>query len=190
MARGALTPTTTLADGLHTFTAKEVDAAGNVSAPSNPYGVVIDTQAPGKPTIDSVFDDVGAITGNVPKGGVTDDAVPQIKGKAEAGATVEVFDGGKSIGTTTAERQRRLDADSGEPAAERPEEPHRGGDRPGRQPERTERSVRLHGGQQRPGGTGDHAAGRQRRRDPGSDPEERRHRRHDADGGGHGRART
>ena len=98
-----LTPTTTLADGLHTFKAIEVDAAGNESLPSNNYGVIIDTQAPAKPTITGVDDDVGAITGNVPNGGVTDDTLPGIKGKAEPNATVTVFDGTKLIGTTTAD---------------------------------------------------------------------------------------
>ena len=39
----------------------------------------------------------------VPKGGTTDDAVPTIKGKTEPGATVVVYDGGKPIGTTTAD---------------------------------------------------------------------------------------
>ena len=98
----SLTPTTTLADGVHTFTAKEVDAAGNESAPSNSYGVLIDTIAPAKPTIDTVFDDVGASQGNVARGATTDDTLPVLSGKAEAGATVDVFDGATKLGTATA----------------------------------------------------------------------------------------
>ncbi len=99
----SLTPTTTLSDGLHNFRAIEVDAAGNESLPSNIYGVIIDTQAPARPTITGVTDDVGAIQGNVASGGTTDDVLPGIKGKAEAGATVNVFDGARLIGTTTAD---------------------------------------------------------------------------------------
>ncbi len=99
----SLTPTTTLNDGLHNFRAVEVDAAGNDSLPSNTYAVTIDTQAPAKPTITGVTDDVGAVQGNVASGGTTDDALPGIKGKAEAGATVNVFDGARLVGTATAD---------------------------------------------------------------------------------------
>ena len=100
-----LTPATTLADGPHTFRATAVDAAGNVSPPSAPYGIVIDTQAPAKPVITLVEDDVGAITDPVPRDGTTDDAQPKISGTAEPGATVEVLDNGKPIGTVTADAQ-------------------------------------------------------------------------------------
>ena len=97
----SFTPSTTLVDGPHTFTARAVDAAGNESVNSNPYGVVVDTVAPNKPAITDVIDDVGAPTGSVPRGGVTDDALPQIRGTGEPGATIEVFDGPRSLGTTT-----------------------------------------------------------------------------------------
>ncbi|BEV07812.1 retention module-containing protein [Methylophilus sp. DW102] len=100
----SFTPTTTLVDGLHTFTAKSTDKAGNESPTSNSYAVTIDTQAPNKPTIDSVFDDVGAVTGNVSNGGVADDPTPTLSGKAEAGSTVTVYDGKNAIGTAIADK--------------------------------------------------------------------------------------
>ena len=62
---------------------------------------MIDTIAPNKPLITDVIDDVGADRGSVPKDGVTDDARPDIKGTGEPGATIEVFDGPRSLGTMT-----------------------------------------------------------------------------------------
>ncbi|MFM2078579.1 MAG: Leukotoxin, partial [Actinomycetota bacterium] len=99
----SLTPTTTLADGPHEFKAIAIDAAANESVASNAYPVIVDTLAPAKPTITGVDDDVGSVRGNVAIGGTTDDVLPGIKGQAEAGATVAVFDGSTLIGTAVAD---------------------------------------------------------------------------------------
>jgi uncharacterized delta-60 repeat protein len=61
-----------------------------------------DTTAPGAPLIESVTDDVGALTGVVPPNGSTDDTQLLISGTAEPGATVRLFDGAAQIGQTTA----------------------------------------------------------------------------------------
>ncbi|WP_246623954.1 Ig-like domain-containing protein [Sphingomonas colocasiae] len=99
----SFTPTTALGQGAHSFTATETDTSGNISAPSAAYAVTIDTAAPGAPVIGSVTDDVGAITGVVANGGVTDDTRPAIAGSGvEANATISVYDNGVLIGTTTA----------------------------------------------------------------------------------------
>ncbi|MNM17105.1 hypothetical protein D3C81_273700 [compost metagenome] len=94
----SFTPTTPLIGGTHDFTVTSEDKAGNVSAPSDAYGVVIDTVAPAQPTIDSVYDDQGNQTGELTSGDSTDDASPTISGSAEPGSTVVIYDNGKKIG--------------------------------------------------------------------------------------------
>lgn len=63
-----------------------------------PYTVIVDTMKPNQPSITSVIDDQGAITGNLRAGDITDDVQPQIKGTAEAGSTVIIYDNGVEIG--------------------------------------------------------------------------------------------
>ncbi|AZF55016.1 Large repetitive protein [Pseudomonas sp. R4-34-07] len=74
------------------------DPAGNQSAPSDSWTVIIDTVAPVAPTIDSVFDDQGTSTGNILPGDITDDAQPDISGQAEPNTTVVIYDNGLEIG--------------------------------------------------------------------------------------------
>ena len=94
----SFTPTTPLNGGLHDFTVTSEDKAGNVSVPSDVYGVVIDTVPPAKPIIDTVHDDQGNQTGNLASGDSTDDASPTISGSAEPGSTVVIYDNGSKIG--------------------------------------------------------------------------------------------
>lgn len=99
----AFTPSAPLADGAHGFTVVAVSDAGNSSARSPEYAVTVDTTAPNPPVIDTVYDDVGGTTGNLVSGGSTDDTRPDIAGKAEAGSTVVLFDGGIEIGRVQAD---------------------------------------------------------------------------------------
>jgi hypothetical protein len=92
------TPPTPLADDT-TVIVTAVDGAGN---PSGPAIVVIDSQVPAAPAIGSATDDVGALTGPVANGGVTDDTLPTIGGTAEAGAIISIFDNGAPLGTAIA----------------------------------------------------------------------------------------
>ncbi len=92
------TPLTPLIDGEHAFTAVAEDPAGNASAPSNVYEVVVDTTPPGKPIIVSVYDDAGRTTGEIVDGATTDDTKPTISGTAEAGSVVVIMDNGTEIG--------------------------------------------------------------------------------------------
>ncbi|MGU3412583.1 Ig-like domain-containing protein [Enterobacteriaceae bacterium C34A] len=99
------TPETPLAEGPHSLTTTATDAAGNTSAPSAPWELVIDTTAPEKPGIDGdgpglgdVTDDKGPITGSVENGGTTDDNTPTFSGKGEPGDTVILIDGDETIG--------------------------------------------------------------------------------------------
>ena len=55
-------------------------------------------------TITTVHDDFGSVTGDVSKGGKTDDKTPKLIGKADKFATIEIFDGTQSLGTTKADK--------------------------------------------------------------------------------------
>ena len=90
-----------LNEGAHPFTLVVTDPAGNASVPSAPYTITVDTTAPAAPVITSVFDNQGAVTGNLAAGDTTDDAQPQISGTAEAGSTVVIYDNGVEIGRET-----------------------------------------------------------------------------------------
>ncbi|MBD1909525.1 MULTISPECIES: Ig-like domain-containing protein [unclassified Leptolyngbya] len=83
------TPLAPLSQNLHSFTVRAADAAGNISAASNPLNVSIDATPPGIP----VF------TGQAH----TNDTTPALSGLAEPDAVVEIFDEqGGSLGTVTA----------------------------------------------------------------------------------------
>jgi hypothetical protein len=96
------TPESPLADGTHDFTIIVTDPVGNVSAPSDPYIIDIDTDVPLKPAIVAVIDDQGSLTGPIAAGGITDDSRPTITGTAPAGTVVSVYDNNQLIGTVTA----------------------------------------------------------------------------------------
>ncbi|AKG67691.1 hypothetical protein WN53_00240 [Serratia fonticola] len=103
--RWSFTPGEPLDDGSHSITMVEQNADGKVSAPSDAFEFIIDTVAPTEPTIASIFDDVGSQTGELQPGDVTDDTTPTLKGRAEAGAKVEIYDNDQKIGETTADAE-------------------------------------------------------------------------------------
>jgi hypothetical protein len=89
-----------LADGTHNLTATEADSSGNVSAPSLPLALTIDTAAPSVPSnlaLDPASDSgaSGDDRTNLPS--------PVITGTAEIGTTVTLYDKGTAIGTGTAD---------------------------------------------------------------------------------------
>ena len=77
--------TGTLADGSHAFTAKALDAAGNLSVASSALNVKVDTVAPNAPNI--ISDAVASGTALI------------VTGTAEAGSTVKLFDNTTLVGT-------------------------------------------------------------------------------------------
>uniref|UniRef100_UPI0037BE9C30 Ig-like domain-containing protein n=1 Tax=Ideonella sp. TaxID=1929293 RepID=UPI0037BE9C30 len=97
----SLTPLTPLTPGAHEFTLTATDPAGNTSAPSAPFALTIDIAPPDAPTIGGIFDNTGAVVGEIAPGATTDDAKPTIWGSAEPGSTVEVFDGDTLLGRAT-----------------------------------------------------------------------------------------
>uniref|UniRef100_UPI001FAF1B92 Ig-like domain-containing protein n=1 Tax=Pseudomonas sp. 30_B TaxID=2813575 RepID=UPI001FAF1B92 len=98
----SFTPKSDLADGAHAIKAESKDLAGNLSD-SSVFNFTVDTVAPSKPSIDSVYDDVGAIQGPIANHGVTDDPTPTLSGTAEAGSKVTVYDNGQVMGSVIAD---------------------------------------------------------------------------------------
>ena len=89
-------PTDGLTDGAYRLYA--VDLAGNLSAPAA-LSVTVDSTAPDAPTIQLLDEQSG-----LPRTeSLTDDNTPTFAGTAEAGSSVEVFDGVVSLGTVTAD---------------------------------------------------------------------------------------
>ena len=94
--------------GFETPSYRIVDQAGNISA-EDADSVRFDKTAPKAPVIKEVIDDVKGYhddtrVGDVLKveGGLTNDNTPTIKGTAEAGIKVDIYDNGNFIGTTKA----------------------------------------------------------------------------------------
>lgn len=95
-----------LSEGSHNLTVSATDPAGNTSAVSAPWTIVVDITPPAIPVLTSVVDDQPGITGNLVSGQLTNDATPTLNGRGEAGATINVYLDGNpaSIGTTTVNR--------------------------------------------------------------------------------------
>ena len=79
----------TLADGIHSLTAKATDASGNTGAASAALAIEVDTAAPPVPTV----------TANSPSSTGT----PVISGVAEASSTVTVYSGDTALGQASAD---------------------------------------------------------------------------------------
>ncbi|ENQ6228361.1 BapA prefix-like domain-containing protein [Salmonella enterica] len=92
-----------LSEGSHNLAVSATDPAGNTSAVSAPWTIVVDITPPAIPVLTSVVDDQPGITGNLVSGQLTNDATPTLNGRGEAGATINVYLDGNpaSIGTTT-----------------------------------------------------------------------------------------
>ncbi|WP_407180115.1 Ig-like domain-containing protein [Bradyrhizobium sp. STM 3562] len=87
--------TPALNDGAHHLTATDTDSSGHTSAASAALSVTVDTHAPGAPTM-AAYSQAGSTVGSTT---TLSDLV--LKGTAEANSTIDVFDGGKQIGTAT-----------------------------------------------------------------------------------------
>jgi hypothetical protein len=96
--RWNVTPSTDLAEGLHTFTAVAISPSGVESAASAGYLITVDTLPPESPVVVSVVDNAGSWTGELHNGDFTDDRTPTFKGKADPSSTLLVFINGEEIG--------------------------------------------------------------------------------------------
>ncbi|NWE20686.1 Ig-like domain-containing protein [Pseudomonas sp. P7548] len=92
-----------LADGSHNIVIVPVDAGGNKGEPSPGHIIIVDTVAPAAPLIDGVYDDTAPNEGLLASGDSTNDTTPTLKGTAEAGAIVHIYDNGEPIGTALAD---------------------------------------------------------------------------------------
>ncbi|WP_240933129.1 Ig-like domain-containing protein [Diaphorobacter sp. HDW4B] len=99
-AKGTWSITSTLlTESTHSFIATSTDSAGQISAPSVSFQLIVDITPPAKPAPAQIMDNAGDVTGAVASGGVMDDPAPVIKGTGEAGAKVKIFDNGTQVGT-------------------------------------------------------------------------------------------
>jgi hypothetical protein len=89
----------TLADGVHNLTARATDVAGNGSLASAALKLTVDTATAAPTQLDLVTaSDKGASNTD----NITNVTTPVISGKAEAGATVVLFDGNTQVGRAVA----------------------------------------------------------------------------------------
>jgi len=86
-----------LADGAHQLSATQVDLAGNTSVASASLKVTVDTVAPTASAPTLTGGDTGVLGDNL-----TNAATIKVGGSAEAGASVQIFDGTTLVGTTSA----------------------------------------------------------------------------------------
>ncbi|PLR22267.1 Biofilm associated protein A, partial [Pantoea endophytica] len=97
------TPSTELAEGDHQFSIIIETPTGYISPESDPWLVIIDIDPPAAPVIVDIIDDQGDVVGAIKDGDTTDDAQPEIRGTAEAGSTVIIYDKGVEIGRVEAD---------------------------------------------------------------------------------------
>jgi hypothetical protein len=90
---------TALADGNYSLTATATDPAGNVSAPSYPYAITIDTGTPSTPVIGGIV----AGTATSSNSATTADNTPYLYGTADPYSQVAVFQGVTLLGSTAAD---------------------------------------------------------------------------------------
>ncbi|MCD1124875.1 Ig-like domain-containing protein [Jinshanibacter sp. LJY008] len=99
----SFTPSDALKDGTHSITVTMTDKAGNLTGPTAAFDFTVDTIAPAMPVIDSAIDDVGSKQSSLASGSITDDSTPTLKGSAEKGSVVTVYDGNVMLGTVIAD---------------------------------------------------------------------------------------
>ncbi|HWJ95324.1 MAG TPA: Ig-like domain-containing protein, partial [Telluria sp.] len=92
------TPASPLADGVHVFSVRQEDSAGNRSPYSSDLRVKVDTVASAPTLAMDAASDTGTVGDNI-----TGVPSPTIKGSAEAGALVKLYDGTTLIGSATAD---------------------------------------------------------------------------------------
>ena len=96
----SLTPAAALSDAAHTLNAIVTDAAGNASATSS-LTLTVDTTPPQPVATFDIYDTNGATPVLIGNDGNTNDDTPVLRGTAEAGATVNIYEGGDLIGSAT-----------------------------------------------------------------------------------------
>jgi hypothetical protein len=98
----SFTPTTPLAEGIVSITARVVDGAGNLGPISAARVFSIDTVAPTKTVaITTISDNVGLYLGTIANGGITNDGTPTLSGTVAAplasGEVLQVLENGTTV---------------------------------------------------------------------------------------------
>ncbi|MFC0181034.1 Ig-like domain-containing protein, partial [Thorsellia kenyensis] len=83
-------PSQYVTDGVHNFEVRTKSQSGNVV--KAPFDITFDLTAPNVGVIESVEDTVSPKLGFIEKEGATNDSSPVLRGKAEAGSTVYIYD--------------------------------------------------------------------------------------------------
>jgi hypothetical protein len=91
-----------LSEGAHALTATVTTVAHGESGRSSEFKFTVDLSTPTKPTISEVSDDVGNVQGAIASGASTDDTTPTLKGTAEPGSTIRIYDNGSLLGSVVA----------------------------------------------------------------------------------------
>ncbi|MCL2523868.1 MAG: Ig-like domain-containing protein [Betaproteobacteria bacterium] len=79
------TPKVPLIPGDHSFTARPIDAAGNIGEGTPPWDFKLVGDALAAPATTLVVDDSGSVTGPIEKGATTDDTTPTVSGAGTPG---------------------------------------------------------------------------------------------------------
>ncbi|SDH13643.1 MULTISPECIES: Ig-like domain-containing protein [unclassified Duganella] len=93
--------TSQLTDDKHSLTVRVTDAAGNISAPSAALNITVDTKAPQAPAAPDLLD--SSDSGISDQDDITNATRPELGGKAEAGASIAIYDGATLLGSTLAD---------------------------------------------------------------------------------------
>ncbi|MCM7774241.1 Ig-like domain-containing protein [Enterobacter asburiae] len=94
------TPENPLSHGDHSIVLIGKGPDGRTSAPSDSFDFTVDLEAPVKPVIGEVEDDVGAVVGPIQNGDATDDKQPVFRGEgATPGDTVRLIVDDEMVGT-------------------------------------------------------------------------------------------
>ncbi|WP_031363614.1 Ig-like domain-containing protein [Caballeronia sordidicola] len=94
-------PEVALRDGMQAFEVTATNKAGTTGDMSITATVLlIDTSTPSAPSITSVMDNTGSVTGPIPAGGTTDETRPVISGSGQPGHIVKLYDGTTLVGSS------------------------------------------------------------------------------------------
>ncbi|MDU2733334.1 MAG: acyl-CoA dehydrogenase domain-containing protein, partial [Mixta calida] len=96
----SITPAPALSDAAHTLNVTVTDAAGNISSTSS-ITLTVDTTPPQPVATFDIYDTNGATPVLIASDGYTNDDTPVLRGTAEAGATVNIYEGDTLLGTAT-----------------------------------------------------------------------------------------
>ncbi|MCA1178232.1 Ig-like domain-containing protein [Pantoea rwandensis] len=94
--------TPALSNGAHSLTVTVTDAAGNVSAATDPFNFSVTADLPPATTTLEITDDTGSTLVQLSNGSYTHDNTPVLSGLASAGSVITLYDGDTLLGSVVA----------------------------------------------------------------------------------------